>query len=261
MLSKKSVLAILQARVSSSRLPGKVLLPILGRPMLELQMERLLRCQKIDHLIVATSDHSSDDPLEELCTNLDLPVYRGSLNDVLARFAGAAKQYGPDVVVRLTGDCPLTDPMLIDEIIGQFLPGEFDYLSNCAPATYPDGLDVEIFNYRALLEAYAEAVLPSHREHVTPFIRKQPQRFRVGNHTAEIDRSYMRWTVDEPEDFAFVKKVYECLYPKKTDFGSVDILTLLKTRPELQSINAHFERNEGVRKSQRADAAYLARNK
>lgn len=255
------LLAILQARVSSSRLPRKALLPILGRPMLELQIERLLRCQKIDHLIVATSDHPSDDPLAELCADLGLPVYRGSLDDVLSRFAGAAKPYAPDIILRLTGDCPLADPKLIDEIIDHFLASSFDYLSNCAPSTYPDGLDVEVFSYRALLEAQAEAVLPSHREHVTPFIRRQPERFRVGNYTAAVDRSHLRWTVDEPEDFSFVKEVYECLYPKKPDFGSADILALLKAHPDLQRINAHFERNEGARKSLQADSAYLARSK
>ena len=255
-----SVLAILQARVSSSRLPGKVLLPILGQPMLALQIERLRRCGKIDHLVVATSDCPSDDPLAALCADLGLPVYRGALEDVLSRFAGAAKPYVPDIVVRLTGDCPLADPPLIDEIIRHFLTGDFDYLSNCAPATYPDGLDVEVFSYRALLKASAEAVLPSHREHVTPFIRKQSELFRIGNHTADIDRSHMRWTVDEPEDFEFVKAVYERLYPHKPDFGTADILALLQSCPELQNANAHFERNEGARKSLQADAEYLARS-
>lgn len=255
------VLAILQARVSSTRLPGKVLLPILGRPMLALQIERLLRCRKIDHFVVATSNHSSDDPLAILCADLGVSVYRGDLDNVLSRFAAAAQLYEPDVVVRLTGDCPLADPLLIDEVIERFLADSFDYLSNCAPATYPDGLDVEVFSYRALLEAESEANLPSHREHVTPFIRRQPERFRVGNHAAAVDRSNMRWTVDEPEDFAFIKQVYERLYPQKPDFGSADILALLSTDSGLGLINAHFGRNEGSRKSLQADAEYLARKK
>lgn len=255
------VLAILQARTSSLRLPGKVLLPILGRPMLALQIERLLRCRKIDHLVVATSDHPSDASIAALCADLGLPVYRGALDDVLSRFAGAARPYASDVVVRLTGDCPLADPLLIDEVIEHFLSGGYDYLSNCAPATYPDGLDVEVFSHRALLEAETEAVLPSHREHVTPFIRRQPERFRVGNHAADGDWSRMRWTVDEPEDLVFVREVYKRLYPQKPDFGSADILALLEAHPELQNMNARFERNEGARKSLQADTEYLARKK
>ena len=260
-MTMPKVLAILQARTSSSRLPGKVLMQILGRPMLALQLERLRRCRKIDHLVVATSDHPSDDVLAALCADLGLPVCRGSLDDVLSRFAGAAQPYAPDVVVRLTGDCPLADPQLIDEVIENFLSADYDYLSNCAPATYPDGLDVEVFSYRALLEAETEAVLPSHREHVTPFIRRQPERFRVGNLAAEGDCSHLRWTVDEPEDFVFVSEIYERLYPQKPDFSSLDILALLKAHPELQNMNARFERNEGARKSLQADTEYFARKK
>ena len=258
-MQRQRVLAILQARTSSSRLPGKVLKPILGRSMLELQIERLLRCKKIDHFVVATSTNSSDDDLAELCVRLGLSVYRGSLDDVLSRFAQAAQPYAPEVIVRLTGDCPLADPNLIDEVVKEFLLGEYDYLSNCKPATFPDGLDVEVFHYKVLLEANAEAVLPSHREHVTPFIRLQTERYSVGNYAAKVDHSYMRWTVDEAEDYVFVKRVYELLYPGKPDFNSEDVKLLLKSAPELMLINANFERNEGVRKSLQADTEYLAR--
>ncbi|MBK9446917.1 MAG: glycosyltransferase family protein [Betaproteobacteria bacterium] len=255
------VLAILQARVSSSRLPGKALLPILGRPMLALQIERLVRCRKIDRLVVATSNHSSDDPLAALCADLGVLVYRGDLDDVLSRFAAAARPHAPDIVVRLTGDCPLADPLLIDEVIEHFLTGSFDYLSNCAPASYPDGLDVEVFSYRALLEAATEAELPSHREHVTPLRPQAARALCVGNHVADGDWSHMRWTVDEPEDFEFVQKVYERLYPQKPEFGSADILALLEADPLLGRVNARFERNEGARKSLQADAEYLTRKK
>lgn len=253
------VLAILQARTSSSRLPGKALLPILGKPMLALQLERLRRCKQINRLVVATSDDASDDALASLCEAVGVTVYRGDLDDVLARFAGAASAYTPDVIVRLTGDCPLADAGLIDRLIVSFVGSNLDYLSNCAPATYPDGLDVEVFKYSVLRTAAAEAVLPSHREHVTPFIRKQPERFKVGNYAADVDLSRMRWTVDEPEDFEFVRRVYELLYPAKPDFNTEDILALLQAHPELSSINTRFERNEGARKSLQADAEYLAR--
>lgn len=252
------VLAILQARTSSSRLPGKVLLPIVGRPMLELQLERLARSTTLSELLVATSNHPSDDALVTLCHAINVPYFRGSLDDVLDRFFQAAKRYAPDAIVRLTGDCPLADPSLIDEIVSRFLASDLDYLSNCAPATYPDGLDVEVVRFECLERAWREATLPSHREHVTPFVRKQPEIFRVANYAAEIDRSHLRWTVDEPEDFAFVRQVYEHLYLDNPAFMTDDILNLLDKYPELQLINARFERNEGSRKSLIADAAFLA---
>lgn len=236
-------------------------MPILGRPMLALQLERLRRSTCLTDLVVATSNDSSDDALADLCTQEGASVFRGSLSDVLNRFAQAAVPYAPEVVVRLTGDCPLADPELIDTLVQKFLQGQWDYLSNCEPATFPDGLDVEVFSHRALLEAEIEAVLPSHREHVTPFIRRQPERFRVGNHVSDSDFSHMRWTVDEPEDFAFVKEVYERLYPQKPDFVTADIMALLEDHPELLKINSRFERNEGARKSQQADTEYLARKK
>lgn len=254
------VLAVLQARTASSRLPGKVLMPVLGRPLLLCQIERLKRCTRLDHLVVATSDHPSDDELARLCRNEGVDCFRGSLDDVLDRFVQAARCHNPEVVVRLTGDCPLADPALIDQMIKTFVASDLDYFSNCAPATYPDGLDVEVTRFACLETAWQEAVLPSHREHVTPFIRKQPDRFRVGNHFADVDRSYMRWTVDEPEDFEFVRQVYERLYPSKPDFTTADVLALLAETPGLQSINARFERNEGARKSLQADAAFLAGN-
>lgn len=252
------VLAILQARTSSTRLPGKVLMPILGRPMLARQLERLSRCTSLDRLVVATSIDRSDDTLAALCREVGVDCFRGSLDDVLDRFFEAALPYAPDVVVRLTGDCPLADPSLIDEIVARFLDLDLDYLSNCAPPTYPDGLDVEVTRFTCLKAAWSEAVLPSQREHVMPFIRTQPDRFRIGNHARSEDLSSLRWTVDEPEDFEFVRQVYERLYPGKPDFTTGDVLALLRESPELKQINARFQRNEGTKKSLLADAAFLA---
>jgi spore coat polysaccharide biosynthesis protein SpsF (cytidylyltransferase family) len=254
------VLGIVQARTSSTRLPGKVLMPILGRPMLALQLERLRRSKCLTDLVVATSNDPSDDALAELCAREGVKVFRGSLSDVLDRFVKAARPYAPDVVVRLTGDCPLADPDLIDAVVAKFLQDDLDYLSNCDPASFPDGLDVEIMKFSALELANVEAVLPSHREHVTPFVRRQPDRFRVGNHLSSVDRSAMRWTVDEPEDFEFVRRTYERLYPGNPDFSTEDILGLLKKEPHLQQNNMRFERNEGSKKSMAADAQYLAKN-
>ncbi len=236
-------------------------MPILSEPMLLRHLERLRRCREIDALVVATSADASDDILADLCRQKDIPFYRGSLEDVLHRFVEAAMPYSPETVVRLTGDCPLADPELIDDVIRFFRAGNYDYASNCTPATFPDGLDVEVMRFSALQEADRETELPSHREHVTPFLRAHPERYRLGNFESPIDRSRLRWTVDEPEDFEFVRQVYERLYPKNPRFSTADILALLEKEPELQRINARFERNEGTKKSLLADAQHQAGKK
>lgn len=246
-------LAILQARVTSSRLPGKVLKPIMGRPMLALQIERVLQAKNIDHLIIATSTDPSDNGLEELCRKINASCYRGSLNDVLDRFYHAAKIWKPKHVVRITGDCPLIDPEVIDNVIAFYLDGDYDYASNAVEPTFPDGLDVEIFRFSILKEAWKEAALPSQREHVTPFIHQQPDRYRVGHYKNTEDLSHLRWTVDEPEDFDLINKIYEELYPFKPNFRMVDILNLLQQKPEWLTINKQFERNEGFIKSLHED--------
>jgi spore coat polysaccharide biosynthesis protein SpsF (cytidylyltransferase family) len=250
-------LGVLQARISSTRLPGKVLMPILGEPMLFRQLERLNRCISFNKLIVATSVDPTDDALALECKNRGIECFRGSLDDVLDRFVQAARPYEPDAVVRLTGDCPLAAPELIDKVIEYFWEGDFDYVSNCDPPTFPDGLDVEVIRFSCLDAAHREALLPSHREHVTPFIRSHPERFRLGNYECDINRSHLRWTVDEPEDFEFVRSIYEMLYPAKPDFKTDDILKALEKHRNLQSINSKFERNEGVKKSLVADIDFL----
>jgi len=249
------ILAILQARVSSSRLPNKVLADLLGRPMLARQLERLVRSKKIDRLIVATSDDVSDDAVENICRAAEVRCFRGSLNDVLARFAGAYEAFGPaDHVVRLTGDCPLADPDHIDMVIERHLQSGSDYTTNAIQPTWPDGLDVEVMTSAALKRAAVEARLPSEREHVTPFIHKQPELFSVLHVKGETDLSNLRWTVDEPADLAFVREVYAKLYPVNPDFRTDDILTLLHNCPELAEINGDFQRNEGYAKSLKADS-------
>jgi glutamate-1-semialdehyde 2,1-aminomutase len=248
-----NILAILQARVSSSRLPGKVLKPIMGQPMLALQVERVLHAKKIDQLIVATSTDPSDDELETLCREINIPCYRGSLNDVLDRFYHAAQTWKPKHVIRLTGDCPLTDPGVIDDVIAFYLNGDYDYASNAIDPTFPDGLDVEIFRFSVLAEAWNEACLPSQREHVTPFIHQQPDRYRIGHYKNTEDISYLRWTVDEVQDFDLINKIYEELYPIKPNFRMADILNLLHHRLEWMTINKQFERNEGFLKSLHED--------
>lgn len=252
-------LAILQARVSSSRLPGKVLLPILGEPMLFRQIERIRRAEHIDQLIVATSTDPSDDILARDCAGRGVVCVRGNLDDVLDRFVSSALPYLPEVIIRLTGDCPLTDPVLIDAMMERFEMGKLDYLSNADPPTFPDGLDVEVMRFECLLAAHREAKLPSEREHVTPFLRAHPERFRLGNFQSATNLSALRWTVDEPQDLEFVRSVYQGIYPTNPDFSTEDILEFLDSNPKLQLINTKFERNEGLKKSLREDDEFLVR--
>lgn len=247
------VLAILQARVSSTRLPGKVLKPILGKPMLTHQIERALRAKRIDRLILATSRDPSDDSLERLCQEMNLPCYRGDLNDVLDRYYQASLLFHPLHVVRLTGDCPLVDPAVIDRVVECYLAGNFDYLSNTLEPTFPDGLDVEIFSFFALKKAWMKAVLPSEREHVTPYIRNHEEIFKIGDFKGETDLSSHRWTVDEARDFEFITRVYEKLYPSAPDFGTAEVLDLLCKHPEIMNINQGIQRNEGYANSLKAD--------
>lgn len=251
------IIAILQARLSSSRLPGKVLKPILGRPMLWHQLERIKLVTKLDKIIVATSDQSDDDAIEGLCQESDVACFRGSLNDVLSRYYMAAQEHNPDIVIRLTGDCPLADPEVIDFGIDFFLNHDFDYVSNCVERSYPIGLDMEIFKFSCLKEAWKEANLPSQREHVTPFIQDHTDRYKIGHFKNDQDLSHHRWTVDEPEDFEFVKQVYESLYQDNPKFKTADILSLLDSKPELCRINYHIIHGEGYLKSLEEDAAFI----
>jgi len=219
--------AILQARMSSTRLPGKVMKPLAGRPMIERQLERLRRCETLERLVVATSLDTSDDPLAALLGELGVDVHRGSLTDVLDRYVGAAQAFGvTGDVVRLTADCPLADPGVIDGCVRRRVELGVDYCSNGRRRTYPHGLDVEAFTLEALLTAGREATDPYDREHVTPFIYRHPERFTIGELAQAQDEGYLRWTVDTPEDFAFVERVYAALYPTKPDFTSDDVRAL-----------------------------------
>ncbi|MFZ5632098.1 MAG: cytidylyltransferase domain-containing protein [Bacillota bacterium] len=243
------IIGILQARVSSTRLPGKVLKHIMGVPMIIRQVERVLRAKKIDRLLVATSVDESDDPVEQLCREHGVQCFRGSLDDVLDRFYQAARPLGPDHIVRLTGDCPLIDPHLIDRVIAFHLQGGFDYTSNTVEPTFPDGLDVEVFRFSCLERAWEEAKLSSQREHVTLFIYSHPELFRIGSFKNGADLSSLRWTVDEPVDFELVTRIYEELYPANPEFTTGDVLALLEKNRWLKDINAGIQRNAGLQKS------------
>ncbi|MEI7635799.1 MAG: glycosyltransferase family protein [Syntrophus sp. (in: bacteria)] len=250
------ITAFIQARMSSTRFPGKVLKPILRRPMLELQIERVKLSETIDRVVVVTSTHSADQQIVNLCERLNMDVFCGSLENVLDRFYQAAKKYQPDHIVRLTGDCPLIDSKVIDDIVRLYLEKKCDYGTNCMPPTYPNGLDAEIFSFDMLKQAQLEASLPSHLEHISVFFEDQPERFRIVNLAHATDLSQMRWTVDEPEDFEFVKSIFEMLYPFNPAFGMEDVLDLLVKKPELASLNKHFMRNEGLLKAREKDITF-----
>lgn len=245
------VIAIVQARLGSRRLPGKVLTPVLGKPVLQLELERIARARKIGELILATTDKPQDDEVAALGSTVGCKVFRGSENDVLDRFYRAAFASEPDAIVRLTGDEPFIDPMLIDEIVESFQnEGNCDYVSNTLIPTYPDGLDVEVFRFASLEAAWKDARSASDREHVTPFIYGNSNscgknRFRARNYSNAIDFSHLRWTLDEQPDFDLVQEVYERLYPENPVFGWLDVLRLVTQFPHLIELNAFISRNEG----------------
>ncbi|AYV45007.1 flagellin modification protein FlmC [Caulobacter flavus] len=232
------IVAVLQARMSSTRLPGKVLADVAGAPMILRQVERLRRAASIERLIAATSDQASDDALARALEAAGVEVFRGSLDDVLGRFAGAvAGLEEDDQMLRLTADCPLADPRLIEALIARHLASGADYSATTLPhRTYPIGLDAEILSVGLLRLMAREATDPYEREHVTPFVYRRPERFVLDGLTQAVDESQVRWTVDLPSDLAFVRAVYEALYPGKPDFGPEDIRALVRGRPDLRAL-------------------------
>ena len=247
--SSKAV-AIVQARMGSTRFPGKVLEEIAGHPMLWQVVNRVRMARTVDEVTVATSTESSDRAVADFCAKEGIPCFLGSENDVLDRFYQAARSYEADAIVRITADCPLIDPQIIDKVVAVYLQGEYDYVTNTLRYTYPDGLDVGVFSFPALEKAWHEARFPAEREHVTPYIRRSG-RFRLHNVESEVDLSSrnLRWTVDEPSDLEFVRAIYAHLGNNHKPFGLAHILQLLEEEPHLMQINAGKIRNEGYYKS------------
>lgn len=243
------VLAILQARTSSVRLPGKVLVDMVGAPMIVRQLERISLARMVDDIVVATSTDPTDDALAQAVEAVGVNVVRGSLEDVLDRFVVAARRSAPRHVVRLTGDCPLIDPDVIDAVVAHHLVSRADITSNAYEPTFPDGLDVEVMRAEVLFSAAERASQKFEREHVTPFIYDPKQKFRVVHYRAPVDLSGLRWTVDEPEDLMFVREVYGALYATTPDFRMHHVLRLLAVRPELSELNTRFTRNAGLTRS------------
>ena len=248
------VVGILQARMGSTRLPGKVLLPAAGKSLIRHMLDRVKRSSTIDELWLVTSNDGANDPLANEVEKAGVAVFRGSEDDVLSRYAAVVERTAADWVVRLTGDCPLHDPALIDAVVNYATAydSEFDYVCNSLQPTYPDGLDVEVFTSAALVRANKEANSALQREHVTPFIHRYhdgPGPFRVGHFIGPADFSHLRWTVDEQADYEVVKEIFEALYPINPVFGWMDILALTTRRPELIIKNSHIIRNEGYLKA------------
>lgn len=232
-----------QARMGSTRLPGKVLKPVLGKPLLFYLMERLQCSKEADAIVVATTTLPQDDIIVEFCKKNKFIVFRGNPEDVLERYYKAAEERKPDAVVRINGDCPLIDPEVVDEVIRTYKKGipNWDYVSNTIERTFPRGMDTEIFSYEALEKDYKEAKEPDEREHVTLYMYRHPEFFRLHNVACKPNASEHRWTVDTGEDFELIRRIIEALYPKNPHFTMKDILTLLKKHPEWSQINVHIQ--------------------
>jgi spore coat polysaccharide biosynthesis protein SpsF len=225
---------------------------IAGQPMIYRVVSRAGRAKKLDSVAVATSTSAADDRLVQFCEGNGLPVFRGSEDDVLDRYYSAARHFGASVVVRLTADCPLLDPAVIDRVVAFYEDGDYDYVSNALEPTYPDGLDTEVFSMATLERVWRNANMKSEREHVTSHIYVgHPNEFRIGIVKNGEDLSAMRWTVDEPKDLALVRALYERL--GTGEFGMEEVLRLLRTDRSLQDVNAGIERNEGLEKSLKND--------
>jgi len=238
------IVAIVQARMGSTRLPNKVMLPIGSVPMIELLLSRLSQSKEVDQIIVATSVDEKNASLINHVESLGYACEQGSETDVLARFVYAAQRHNADVVVRITGDCPLVDPELVDSVIQHYKEAGVDYFSNVAPPSFPDGLDIEVFKVSALVKADLETNDPFNREHVTPYLRESGL-FTTANLGNAEDLSASRWTVDEAADFSVINKVFECFHPR-IDFGWKEVLELQRSTSEIFKANQHLIRNEGA---------------
>lgn len=241
------VVAIVQARMGSTRLPGKVLTEVLGRPLLEYQWQRLKMSQLIDEVRIATSTAPQDDAIVRFCEERGIPCSRGSENDVLARFDVAAREAQADVIVRLTADCPVIDARVIDRAIQAYLDSDprCDYVSNCLERTYPRGMDCEVFSADLLALMMREAKEPMEREHVTPFVYRRPERFRLLNVSYTSDQHRHRWTVDTPEDFELIQNLIKSLFPSQGfSFTLEELLRTIEENPGWELLNAHIEQKK-----------------
>ncbi|MDX2001033.1 MAG: glycosyltransferase family protein [Chitinophagales bacterium] len=239
------ILTVIQARTGSTRLPGKVMLPLVGKPLLVRMVERVKAAKLAGRVVVATTTMPQDDTVVELCGAEGWEVFRGHPENCLDRHYQAGVEYNADTVIKIPSDCPLIDPQVIDKVIAFYLDhtGEYDFVSNLHPATYPDGNDVEIMTMEALRIAWENASLEMEMQHTTPYIWERPQQFRLANVAWETGLDYSmshRFTIDYQEDYDFIKAVYDELHPRNAMFGLQDILDLLEQRPDIYAINNHY---------------------
>lgn len=248
-----NVIVIIQARMGSARLPGKVLLPLGGKPAIQHVIERAKLIPGISQVIIATSASPIDDPLEQFCESIDVPVFRGSENDVLDRYYQTAILYQANVIMRITGDCPLIDPVESGKVIEKFFETGVDYVSNTNPPMLPDGLDTEVFSIAVLNKAWKNAKKKSEREHVTLYIYSNPREFKIKSVLYKDNFSQYRLTLDEKADYILLKNIFSVL-ESKGQFGYLDeAISILRNNPEWLKINRNIQRNEGLALSLRSD--------
>jgi spore coat polysaccharide biosynthesis protein SpsF len=247
---------IIQARIGSSRLPGKVLMPIDGEKTVNFHVLNQLKfCNLIDKIVVATTNLEEDDILANYVQDLGFDCFRGSPNDVLDRYYNCAKQYSFSTIIRITSDNPVIDPQLIDFLVKKFSDNSFDYVSNTLERTYPHGIEAEVFSFKSLETSWKEASLPSEREHVTPYIQKYPKKFSIHNIKQEKDYSHLRCTVDRINDIELIKSIF--LKIKKRPILTGDIISLSEKEPKLFELNKEYDLEEGYQKSLKEDKEFL----
>ncbi|HCJ67211.1 MAG TPA: acylneuraminate cytidylyltransferase, partial [Elusimicrobia bacterium] len=238
-MKKRKIVAIIQARMDSTRLPGKTLMSIGSKPLLWHVVERTGTSRYIDDIVIATSTNEKDDKIEKFAIRNNIKISRGPEDDCLDRYYKAAKKFNADIVVRITADCPLICPEVIDEVLKEYIRGGYDYVTNTLRYTYPDGCDVEVFSFKALEKASKECKDPVDREHVTPYIRNS-RKFKTKNveNDKPVDPNEYKWSVDRIEDLKFVKEVYKHLYNNGKIFSYKQIMNLLKNKPGIKKINS-----------------------
>ncbi len=240
------IVATIEARMTSTRLPGKVLKEAVGKPMLELMIERLARAPSLDGIVVATTSNATDDPIEALARRLGVGVWRGSETDVLQRVLDAARHHKIDVIVETTGDCPLIDPVLVEDCVRTYRAANVDYVSNVLERSYPVGMDTQVFAASVLADVARRTDDPADREHVSLYIYRHPEIYSLRNVPAPpaLARPDLALTLDTPEDYAMIASVFEALYPRNSAFTLADVLALLDRRPDIAALNAHVRRKK-----------------